>query len=100
MTEGPGDTKEGLGVPVTDSPRPTNEVCPKLNGLAVVVTMLLTENGPLPSCSCCCWKLGPGVGLGVGVAKSGGVTKVVAGVLKNIPCWASPSSLIFGLSDN
>ena len=40
------------------------------------------------------------MGLGVGVAKSGGVTKVVAGVLKNIPCWASPSSLILGLSDS
>ena len=86
--------KTGLGVPVTASPRPLSVVGGAGKGEAVVVITWETLNGP--GWRFCCWNWA-GALVGPGVAKSGGVTKEVDGVEKNIPEFPF-SSFTFGLS--
>ena len=88
--------KTGRGVPVTASPLPLRVVGGAGKGEAVVVTTWSTLKGPWLCCrfSCPNWA---GVLVGPGVAKSGGVTKEVDGVEKNIPEFPL-SSLTFGRS--
>ena len=86
--------KTGLGVPVTASPLPLSVVGGAGKGEAVVVMTWSTLKGPCWRFSC--WNCA-GALVGPGVAKSGGVTKEVEGVEKNIPEFPL-SSLTFGRS--